>query len=89
LVDFDVFSLVFLSLIQAESTFYRNCYLWLRFNDNNTNFQDYKPNLVIKKIIEYGCNTTAKEETCAFEGINLPGPPGGMKFDTYLLFEIL
>ena len=60
--------LIDLIFFSDTSTIYRNCYLWLRYNENTTSFQGYNPFLVEQKIVKYSCNDTAKEKTCAFEG---------------------
>ena len=74
---FKIFSCAFICFVTDTSTIYRNCYLWLRYDENTTNFQDYNPSLVQQKIVKYSCNDTAKEGTCAFEGKGQGGP--GMK----------
>lgn len=61
--------------VADTSTIYRNCYLWLRYNENTTDFQGYNPSLIEQKIVKYSCNDTAKDKTCAFEG-KKPGQQG-------------
>ena len=77
-ISIDSLNNTFIDLIcfvADTSTIYRNCYLWLRYNENTTNFQGYNPFLIEQKIVKYSCNDTAKDKTCAFEGTK-PGQQG-------------
>ena len=76
---FRILSSDLICFVTDTSTIYRNCYLWLRYDENTTNFQGYNPSLVQQKIVKYSCNDTAREGTCAFEGKGQGGGPPGMK----------